>query len=244
MPFAPTLDTVGFFARDLAMLRGVANVLLPEDHISATQSAPPIIHLVREAFDLADESVRTALSAPIDALRKKFPGRVRTSSLAELCHDKRAADMMTWLTIYRVLQGTEILSCLGDWMADSKATFGPAPTAGLEFVNKIDRTRIEDSVKLREHYFRRLNTTLAGGDLLCLPTSPTTAPLKGSQAYDRSQDYYQRALSLTSIAGAARLPQVSLPLGNVDGVPIGLSLAAAHHCDAYLLEMANRIASF
>src|SRR5699024_1926300 len=127
----------------------------------------------------------------------------------------------------------EILSCLGAWMTDSKAVFGPAPSAGLESVNKIDRTRIEESVKLREHYFRGLNAALATGDLLCFPTSPTIAPLKGSKAHDRSKDYYQRALSVTSIAGVARLPQVSLPLGEVNGAPIGLSFAAANNADAH-----------
>ena len=108
-----------------------------------------------------------------------------------------------------------------------KPAFGPAPSAGLEFVGKLDRTRMSEAIHLREHYFRRLNTALAAGDLLCLPTSPTIAPLKGSKAYDRKSDYYQRTLSLTAIAGVGRLPQISMPLGNVDGAPIGLSLAAA-----------------
>jgi amidase len=46
---------------------------------------------------------------------------------------------------------------------------------------------------------------------------------------------------MNAIAGVARLPQISLPLGNVGGVPIGLSLVAAHGDDRYLMRMARRL---
>ena len=140
-----------------------------------------------------------------------------------------------------MVQGTEFESNLGTWIADAKPTLGPAMQAGVESVKKLDRTRIGESVALREHYARRLNSALASGDLLCLPTAPTPAPLKSSNAYDRSSDYYWRTLSINSIAGVGRLPQVSMPLCQVDGLPIGLSLVAAHGHDLQLLEAAHRI---
>jgi amidase len=82
---------------------------------------------------------------------------------------------------------------------------------------------------------------LANGDLLCLPSAPSIAPLCGSRAYDRSSDYYQRTSSLNAVAGVARLPQLSMPFGNVGGAPIGLSLAAAHGADRHLLKMAKAV---
>jgi len=48
---------------------------------------------------------------------------------------------------------------------------------------------------------------------------------------------------LTSIAGIGRLPQVTLPLAHVQGVPIGLSLLASHGRDAFLLGVVQMIAS-
>jgi amidase len=242
MPFSPTLDTVGLFAQDADMLERVAKVLLPETDLDSVARTPPTIHLLREVFALTDGNVQRALAAPIEQLRRTFGGRVQETSLAELCEDDRAADMTTWLTTYRVLQGTEVLSTLGDWIMHSGAEFGPAPTAGLEYIRKIDRTRIGESVEIRERYCRQLNIALANGDLICLPTAPTIAPLKGSKAYDRTQDYYFRALSTTSVAGVARLPQVSMPLANVSGVPIGLSLAGAWGTDQHLLRMAKQVA--
>jgi amidase len=241
MPLTPTLDTVGLFARDVDVLERATAVLLPDSDENLSPASPPTIHLVKEAFTLADEAVRQALDASIDQLRSTFPSVVQETSLSYLCRDVRAADMNTWLTIYRVLQATEMMSCLGDWIGTSGAEFGPAPSAGLGFVKKIDRTRVGESIELRELYCRGLNKSIAAGDLLCFPSCPTIAPLKGSKSYDRSDDYYQRTLSMNSIAGVARLPQISLPLGNVRGVPIGLSLVAAHGDDRYLMRMARRL---
>ena len=53
--------------------------------------------------------------------------------------------------------------------------------------------------------------------------------------------YYPRTLALTSLAGIARLPQVSLPIVNVGGIPVGLSLLARHGQDDFLLEVAKTI---
>jgi amidase len=88
-----------------------------------------------------------------------------------------------------------------------------------------------------------LNAALATGDLLCMPTAPSIAPLKGSKAYERDSDYYWRTLSLTTVAGAGRLPQVSMPLADVNGAPIGLSLLAAQRNDPALLATIRFIAA-
>ena len=236
MPFAPTLDTVGVFTRNAELLQRVATVLLAADGAPETDLQTGAIHLVREAFELANPGVRKALSKPVEQLRSRFGGQVREVSLGELFGDKRAADLLSWLNIYRVLQVTEFESCLGGWIADARPALGPAMAAGLEFVKKIDRTRVNESIGLRELYARQLNGALAGGDLLCLPTAPTVAPLKGSNSYDRSSDYYRLTLSLNAIAAVGRLPQVTMPVGQVDGVPIGLSFLMGRGNDLQLLK--------
>jgi amidase len=242
MPFSPTLDTVGVFTRSAELLQRIAAVLLAIDGPTTAPKTSGSIYLVNEAFGLADPAVRASFDEPISRLHEILDMQVCEKSLMQLCSDERAADLMSWLTIYRVLQGTEFQSTLGSWIADAKPAVGPALFAGLDFLKKLDRTRIGESVGLREHYARRLNDSLASGDLLCFPTVPTPAPLKGSNAHDRSSDYYWRTLSINAIAGVGRLPQVSMPLGQVDGAPVGLSLLAARGRDLELLAAATRVA--
>jgi amidase len=54
-------------------------------------------------------------------------------------------------------------------------------------------------------------------------------------------DYYPRALGLTAIAGLGRLPQVSLPLAECEGAPLGLSLLARHGNDPLLLSAVRQV---
>lgn len=240
IPFSPTLDTVGVFTRSAELLQQVAAVLLGAETKAIALSDSGSIHLVKEAFELADPEVRDALGGPVEHLRQIYGARVRETSLGQLCGNERAADLDSWLTIYRVLQGTEFASCVGGWIDDARPTLGPAMLAGLEFVAKIDRTRVGEAIGLREHFARQIDAALRPADVLCLPTAPSIAPLKGSKAYDRNSDYYRQTLSINSIAGVGRLPQVSMPVGVVEGAPIGLSLVGARGTDAGLIEMAMR----
>ena len=241
MPLAPTFDTVGILARDIDVLRRAAEVLLTSE--TPTAAEPGRIHLVAEAFSLADSEVRTALRPAVQCLQRTFGEQVRETSLGELCGDAEAADLTTWLSTYRTLQGAETASCLGAWVAGANPTFGPAAAAGFEFIKELDRTRVGEAACRREHYFRQLRRALGPHDLLCMPTAPTTAPRKGDVCYDRNGDYYQRTLSLTAVAGVGRLPQVSMPLGITPAAPIGFSLLGAHGEDLFLLQVASDIAS-
>ena len=93
---------------------------------------------------------------------------------------------------------------------------------------------------MRTTVLRALNTWLGDGRLLCIPTTPTIAPPRGVY-FDRSDPhgdedaFYPRTLALTSIAGLASLPQVTLPLCEFEGAPHGVSLLAAHNRDEELL---------
>jgi amidase len=254
MPFSPTLDTVGVLARNIEILQRSMSVLLGSSAraearapvaaatgLPTAESTPHTIHLVTEAFDLADSDVRTALEPAIDRIKHLFGEKVRPTSLADLCGASEAGDLSTWLNAYRMLQGTEAWSSLGTWIEDAKPTIGPATAAGFQFIKSLDRTRIGEAIGRREYYCRQLNCALASHDLLCFPTAPTIAPLKGAGCYDRGSDYYQRTLALTSIAGVARLPQVSMPLGKTADAPIGLSLLGGQGEDLFVLHVAKRI---
>src|SRR5262249_15949348 len=151
LPLAPSFDTIGFFARDFKVLDRVANVLLPDQSERSSKDSRPTIHLVRELFDLTDPVARRALHDGVSSVGRGVGDGVRETSLTELCDDERAGDLNSWLMIYRVMLGAEIMSCHGGWFAAAKPEFGPAPSAGFEYVQQLDRTRINEWVALREH---------------------------------------------------------------------------------------------
>jgi amidase len=241
-PLAPTFDTVGVLAQSGDVLARVGLVLLACAPVSATK--PGAIHLIPEAFALADAEVQQALLEQVRRLRDYFGERVRESSLRELAADEPGGNFATWSDTYCVIQWAEIKSCLGAWIAEAKPEFGRDIAASFELTNQLDRRRIAEAAERREQYFRSLHDFLGPHDLLCIPTAPALAPRKGETLPRSSSgsDYYPRTLALTSVAGIARLPQVSLPVAHVADVPVGLSLLARHGQDALLLEVAKSLA--
>ncbi len=242
-PFAPTFDTVGVLAGDVQALEKAASALLALN--DPFETATPRIHLLKEAFALADAEVQEALNLPIAHFRKHFGAGVRETSLAEIRGGAGEGGLQPWCDTFNVLQWAEIQSSLGAWIADAKPVLGPITAGSFELVRNLDRRKVAQQIRRREEYCRCLQSFLGSDDLLCTPTSPTLAPLKGSRLKRETggRAYYARALSLTCVAGIGRLPQVSMPLAACGGVPVGISLLAGHGRDAFLLRTAERIAS-
>src|SRR6516162_7734249 len=230
-PLAPSFDTIGVLAQSAEVLAQVGFVLLAA--APPPPSQPKAIHLIREAFALADPDVQAALSEPLRRLRGLFGGAMRDSSLQELVGNAAGHSFATWTDTFCVIQWAEIESCLGAWIASAKPEFGPEIAASFQLMKQLDRRRVSEAVQQREQYFRSLNEFLGPDDLLCIPTTPARAPHKGDPPRRSSSGsgYYPRTLALTSVAGMGRLPQVSLPMADIDGAPVGLSLLARHRQD-------------
>lgn len=254
MPFAPTFDTVGVLAKNADILARASGVLLGANLAAHRDTVEPsAIMVVREAFDLADPAIRQAHEPAIERLRRVFGNRVRDISLRDIAEKSAAAKMdpefanfESWFDTYCVIQWGEIENSLGPWIQANNPAFGPVTTKSFDLVKNLDRRRVPPAIVRRESYARAMRRFLGPRDVLCIPTAPAPAPVKGTlTASQSSKGYYRRALSLTALAGICRLPQVSLPLstGRVDdeNLPAGLSLLASSGEDLFLLDVVQRV---
>ena len=73
--------------------------------------------------------------------------------------------------------------------------------------------------------------------ILCLPTTPFPAPLKGLPLHTLDP-LRARITCLTAHGGLTGVPQVSLPGATVNGLPVGLSIVGARGSDATLVAVA------
>jgi amidase len=92
----------------------------------------------------------------------------------------------------------------------------------------------------REAILRRMDEVLADNAVVCLPTTPAAAPLRGERLSVRN-DLRPRISTLTCIAGTTGMPQITLPLAQVNGLPVGLSLLGARGSDALLIAFAREV---
>jgi amidase len=226
MPFAPSYDTVGWFARDARTLARVGDALLPaqdSERISKLQ-------LGQDAFALIDSPLAAELKTRADGL---------TVSGSVDLFDGREAQ---YFDCYRVLQGAEIWQNLGDWITSKRPRF--ADDIGPRFAGAAAITPAEVAryAPIRTVIRDGLESLLSADAAILTPVTPCPA-LSIDAPTDAIGDFYHRALILTSVAGHCGAPQVTLPLGRWQGCPIGLSLLGRHGSDRALLEFTVQVAS-
>jgi amidase len=78
------------------------------------------------------------------------------------------------------------------------------------------------------------------GTILCLPTTPFPAPLRGLPL-PTLEPLRDRITCLCAQGGLAGHPQISIPGSLAGGLPIGLSLIGARGSDASLIAVAKAL---
>ena len=225
MPLAPSYDTVGWFARDLATLARVARVLLP----ARAGALPRRLLIATDTFALARDSIRTALAPHVDRLRARF-ARVEEIVLG-------AEGLFSWQQTMRVLQGYEVWQTHGEWIARVKPAFGPGIRERFQWASTIAREDALVASARRERISRHLDGLLEGATL-CMPAVPFVAPVRNAPTAEQDRT---GALSLLCVASLGRLPQVTLPVAVAEGCQVGLSLLGRRGSDLLLLDVAAQV---
>jgi amidase len=223
VPLAASFDTVGWFAREAGLMRRVGDVLLPV----AMPFVPKRLLIATDAFAAVDPLIAAALAPGISratAAMTKITGvNVHTGQLAE------------WSAIFRVLQGAEISAQHGAWIDRYQPEFGPGIRERFAWTRTIDTAQVAAAKPKREAVAHHMDQLLGDDGMICLPTAPGAAP-KLNTPVAELEAFRSRAFALLSIAGLARLPQINLPVGALDGCPIGLSIIGPRGSDRGLLE--------
>jgi amidase len=224
VPFAPSYDTVGWFARGAELLADVGTALLPFHYVDRITS----LSLARDAFALVD----TSLARELELKAESFG----LSGDTTVFDGEEAA----FLECYRVLQGAEIWQSLGAWIISSEPDF--AQDIGERFADAATVTSDEVAHyrTVRAAIRARFEALVPPGTAIVMPTTPCLALSRDAPSHV-IKDFYQKALTLTSIAGHCGAPQVALPLGRWQGCPIGLSILGARGSDGELLDLAKRL---
>lgn len=225
---APSFDTVGWFARDAATFARAAEVML-----GTRLPVPdrPRILIATDAFALADEEIGAAL-APISRRIGAALGGVETLGIAE------PGELEVWAAQRNILQRAESWQTFRGWIDAVNPRFGYSVARNLAFASSITPEQVALAQVVRRRSVERARVLLEGGALLCIPTTPFTAPPLGMSLSELDRHSARIGL-LTSFAGLASLPQINLPLGIAGGKPCGVSLIGWRGADARLAAIAK-----
>ncbi|MDP3424663.1 MAG: amidase [Burkholderiaceae bacterium] len=230
LDLSPSLDTCGWFARDVPTFARVADVLLGQD-------AQPLPGTVR----LLAPSDLWALATP-EATRALVPARCQVESVlgqalpVEVALD--SIDDMYWHI--RHIQGHEAWQVDGGFIRRFAPPLGPGVAQRFEWSAGVSDVQVARSRAFRDRFRAHLGQLLGADGVLLLPTMPDIAPLVG-EPEAALEDYRNRAIRLLCVAGLSGFPQISIPLASRAGAPLGLSLLGPRGSDRSLVHLAQQI---
>lgn len=234
VPLAPAFDTVGVIAASGAALATAAGVLLAPSAAgkAAVPGAPTAIVLAGDVLGLADPDTAEAVAAAAAGLARELDVPLDEVELA-------GGRLPDWRTAFMARQLAAIWATHGDWVTAVEPRLGPGVSARMRDAAAADPARAALADQAREEVLRALDAVLPAGGVLAFATASGPAPLIELDAEAKGRLRGQ-TIAMTCIAGLGGLPAVSLPLAEVDGLPVGLCLLARPGEDELLLAVAER----
>jgi amidase len=229
VPLAPSLDTIGWFARDSSVLQKVGEALLPDDLDFAPFGRPIGI---AEAFADCPFEEADLLKAALGSLRKDFP-----------LHEVRLGLPFSqeMLNHFRNLQAHEAYQSQGVWIEKARPEFGPGVAERFAYAANVTEEQKLAADEFRIQTRAIVDDCLGQDGFFVLPTTPFFAPLLSDSAQALDEKRYQM-FRLFLIASFFGLPQVSLPL-KTPGASLGISLIGRRWSDRGLLALAKQVAA-
>ena len=230
LDLSPSLDTCGWFTRDVPTFARVADVLLGED-----------AHPLPEQVRLLAPSDLWALATPA-ATEALAPARQRVEAVLGPAGHAQVVledlDAMYWH--FRHIQGFEAWQVDGAFIRRFAPPLGPGVAERFAWSASVTDAQVTAGRLFRDRFRQHLGDLLGHDGVLLLPTMPDVAPRRDTPEA-ALEDYRNRSIRLLCSAGLSGFPQLSLPLARRDGAPLGMSLLGPARSDRSLVRLAERI---
>ncbi|CAI2933329.1 amidase [Aminobacter niigataensis] len=230
MKLAPSLDTFGWFARDIDTYEKVARLLIGED-----------AHRGELVRPLALDWLDALPSGPAEAAEYRRMRGIAENALGPITKASPltfSPDELYWC--FRKVQAFEAWQQHGAWISSGDRGLGPGVKERFAFGATIDAAAYQAEIARRDAFRRALGALLGDDGILILPTVPGAAPLASATDAELLA-YRERALMLLCLSGLSGFPQITLPIGTVDGAPFGLSLLGPAGSDLALIQLGRQV---
>ncbi|XP_056697393.1 amidase 1 isoform X2 [Spinacia oleracea] len=218
IPMAQSFDTVGWFARDPAILKRVGNVLLPPlDHPLVT---PSQIIVAEDCFKLLNIPIDRVKQVLVKSVEKSFGGQVLKymdigdyvkDNVPSLKHFMNQGDdtkvysipsLVALSSAMRILQRNEFKVNHGEWVSSNKPNLGAGLKERIWEAVWAKDDNIDICHSVRTELRAALSSLLGDVGILAIPTVPGPPPKLQTEA-STLETFRARAFSLLSIAGVS-----------------------------------------
>jgi amidase len=230
LDLAPSLDTCGWFTRDVPTFARVADVLLGTDPAPLADKVRLLAP--RDVWGLLAPEVLAAQAGP----RARIEAVLGVATPVDAVFE--SFETMYWS--FRFQQGREAWHTDGALIDRFAPPLGPGVKERFAWAREVTAAHYDESAAFRARFKAHVAALLGSDGVLLMPTMPDVAPLVSADEA-LLEDYRNQATRMLCIAGLSGFPQLSLPLGNRLGAPLGISLLGPAGSDRSLVRLAERI---
>lgn len=226
-PYCKSMDVLGYVAGNTDVFRKVSQEILGDDEKIVTYSK---LLIAEDCFERVDSEVNEALKPAIAFFEKEI-GSVEKVRVSLEGLDK-------WVKTFQVIQGYEVWESYGGWIRKYQPTLPPGQKQRLETASKITLQDYHDALQEKIQIKNRLDSLVEQDALLCLPTAASVAPLKsaGLKSITLERKISSSLLCISPLSG---MPQVTLPMVQMDDLPLGISLIGPSGTDRQLVDLSS-----
>uniref|UniRef100_A0A0E0D5F8 Amidase domain-containing protein n=1 Tax=Oryza meridionalis TaxID=40149 RepID=A0A0E0D5F8_9ORYZ len=250
IPVAPSLDAIGWFARDPSVLRRVGHLLLRLPYADIRQ--PRHFYIADDCFEmskfllavnflmlnffplritlgqvLGHVNLENYLASRIPSLRNNSNGH----------GDSKFSSLLALSRAMQFLHKHEFKDQHMEWINSVKPAVDACIVGNL---SDDGESTINNSQDARKEVRAALGALLKDDGILVIPTVLGCPPKLNARELS-SQDYNVQTSCLTSLASMSGCCQVTVPLGTHDKCPVSVSLIARHGGDRFLLDTIQTI---
>ncbi|MFW7413544.1 AtzH-like domain-containing protein [Demequina sp. SO4-18] len=226
LPLAPAYDTPGWLARDGATLRAAAAASLRQDQQRSIPSDRAVV--AASLFEAADSDVRLGLADVIDALAAHG-----VFASLEPVNMPAPAELFR---IFRYTQSAEAARSWQEWVEAHPGALAADVAERFAWATSVTGGQEAEALEAKSAARERIDAAL-GDDILLLPATSSVAPALDAPP-ERLQEVREATLGITAVAGITGRPALSVPLLELDGGPVGLSLVGPRGSDLALIDIA------
>jgi AtzE family amidohydrolase len=231
-PFVASLDHVGPFASSLELLAKAYDALQgpdPEDPASAAKPVEPVLDCLKKSASgirvgLAGGYFEENCQPAVYEAVKKAAARLGASKTVEIPY---AAQGRAAAFVITACEGAQLhLPNLRKRLADFEPLIQERLLAGA----LIPAAWYLTAQRVRRAYYRKVMELFQSVDVIVAPATPWTAQRIGTESVllrGKAMPARANAGLLTQPISCIGLPVVCAPVGEVDGLPVGMQIIAA-----------------
>ncbi|XP_022967167.1 outer envelope protein 64, mitochondrial [Cucurbita maxima] len=247
---SPSLDTVGWFARDPSVLHRVGHVLLKLNSVEPRRMrrlvfADDLFQLSKVPLQKTVHVVKKAIEnlSGYQCPKHMNFGQYLVSKIPSLKEFlQQPPNSQKGISIFKALSSVMILlqRCEfkinhEEWIKSVKPKLGSNVSEDVLAAIKTSYDDMKTLYKVRTETRLALQNLLKDDGILVIPTTADPPP-KLSTKKGISSEFRDRIFALSSISSVSGCCEVVVPLGTQDDCPISISLLTFHGADKFLLD--------